>query len=648
MFERYTEKARRVIFFARYEASQFGSPYIETEHLLLGFLREDKALVVHVGLRDSIESIRTQIASHTTVREKIDTSVDLPLSNECKRVLAYAAEEAELLSVTHIGTEHLLLGLLREKTSFAAEILHERGLELSAVRQMIETRTDQRTRTPRSTPMLDQISRDLTLAAQQVKLAPLIGRNQELDSIIQILCSRNKKNPVLVGEHGSGKTAIIEGLAQRIENNEVPPFLSEKDLLALDLERVRRWAKNKVKFEEQMDGVIEELTHNPGVILYIDNLSAFSEIAPDPESLSALDMLKAGLLRCDIQCIATDTVADYQKVSREQLWIAQCFRPITISPLDEETTIRALFGRKEEYERFHAVSYTDDALVHAVRYSMRYFRDTPSLTKALEMLDASGSRVKLRLTTLPEEILEVQKRIRFIIHRMEQAIANHEFEKARFYSDEERKERENMRVFREEYHLDDTSAGVVGREDIEEVVSSWIGIKVPPLDDEISSEQPGAEASIGTLQAATPQKRETLRVFLCHSSHDKKIVRDLYQRLKENQIEPWLDVENLLPGQDWDYEIRNAIRRSHAVVVCISTYSLTTVGYLQKEIRRVLDVADEQPEGAIYVIPLKLEVCEVPSQLRRWHWVNFFEDNGFEKLMLALSERGRAIGISSQ
>src|ERR1039458_7729539 len=220
MFERYTEKARRVIFFARYEASQFGSPYIETEHLLLGLLREDKALTNRfLRSHASVESIRKQIEGHTTIREKVSTSVDLPLSNECKRVLAYAAEEAERLGHKHIGTEHLLLGLLREEKCFAAEILQERGLKLTQIRDELARVTQEKAppqQRQRESSLLAEFSRDLTQAAMDGQLDPLVGRDGELERVVQILCRRTKNNPVLIGEPGVGKTAIVEGLAQRI------------------------------------------------------------------------------------------------------------------------------------------------------------------------------------------------------------------------------------------------------------------------------------------------------------------------------------------------------------------------------------------------------------------------------------------------
>ena len=256
MFERYTEKARRVIFFARYEASQFGSPYIETEHLLLGLLREDKALTNRfLRSHASVDSIRKQIEARTTVREKVSTSVDLPLSNECKRVLAYAAEEAESLGHKHIGTEHLLLGLLREEKCFAAEILLERGLKLAQIREELGRVTQEKAppqQRQHDSSLLAEFSRDLTQAAMDGQLDPLVGRDAELERVIQILCRRTKNNPVLIGEPGVGKTAIVEGFAQRVINGDVPELLADRRIVVLDLAMMVAGTKYRGQFEERI------------------------------------------------------------------------------------------------------------------------------------------------------------------------------------------------------------------------------------------------------------------------------------------------------------------------------------------------------------------------------------------------------------
>jgi len=492
MFERYTEKARRVIFFARYEASQFGSPYIETEHLLLGLLREDKALTNRfLRSHASIESIRKQIEAHTTIREKVSTSVDLPLSNECKRVLAFAAEEAERLGHKHIGTEHLLLGLLREEKCFAAEILQERGLKLSQIREEL-SRVTQEKAVPQPTPqqrqressMLAEFSRDLTQAAMDGQLDPLVGRDGELERTIQILCRRTKNNPVLIGEPGVGKTAIVEGLAQRIADGEVPSFLAEKRILALDLSLVVAGTKYRGQFEERLKTIMKELMENQNSIVFIDELHTLVGAGSAEGSLDAANILKPALSRGEIQCIGATTPGEFRKSIEKDRSLERRFQAVKVPPPNEVDAIKIIMGIKDRYEKFHAVSYTDDAIEFAVSHSNRYIPDRFLPDKAIDLIDEAGARVKLRQTSLPDEIIEVQKRIKFIVHRMDSAIANHEFEKARFYSDEERKERESLRALRDKYHLDDSASGIVGREDIEDVVSRWTGVPVTSIKEE--------------------------------------------------------------------------------------------------------------------------------------------------------------------
>src|SRR5512133_1865831 len=488
MFERYTEKARRVIFFARYEASQFGSPYIETEHLLLGLLREDKALTNRfLRSHASVESIRKQIEAHTTIREKVSTSVDLPLSNECKRVLAYAAEEAERLGHKHIGTEHLLLGLLREEKCFASEILQERGLKLAQIRDELARVTQEKAPTQqrqRESSLLAEFSRDLTQAAMDGQLDPLVGRDGELERVIQILCRRTKNNPVLIGEPGVGKTAIVEGLAQRIADGEVPSFLAEKRILALDLSLIVAGTKYRGQFEERLKTIMKELMENQNAIIFIDELHTLVGAGSAEGSLDAANILKPALSRGEIQCIGATTPAEFRKSIEKDRSLERRFQAVKVPPPTEGDAIKILRGIKERYEKFHAVAYTDDAIETAVFASSRFIPDRFLPDKAIDLIDEAGARVKLRQTTLPSEVAEIQKRIKFIVHRMENAIANHEFEKARFYSDEERKERENMRVLREKYNLDDTSTGVVTKDDIDDVVARWTGIPMTAIREE--------------------------------------------------------------------------------------------------------------------------------------------------------------------
>ncbi|MGD1105158.1 MAG: ATP-dependent Clp protease ATP-binding subunit, partial [Terriglobia bacterium] len=490
MFERYTEKARRVIFFARYEASQFGSPFIETEHLLLGLLREDKALTNRfLRSHASIEAIRKQIEGRTPIREKVSTSVDLPLSQECKRVLAYAAEEAERLTHKHIGTEHLLLGLLREDKSFAAEILHERGLRLSTLREELSrVQNDKAAATrPKETSLLGEFSRDLTQAAMENQLDPLIGREGELERVVQILCRRTKNNPVLIGEPGVGKTAIVEGLAQRIADGEVPSFLADKRILALDLSLIVAGTKYRGQFEERLKTIMKELMEAQNAIIFIDELHTLVGAGSAEGSLDAANILKPALSRGEIQCIGATTPAEYRKSVEKDRSLERRFQAIKVPPPTEGEGIKILFGIKDRYEKFHAVTYTDEALNAAVYHSNRYIPDRFLPDKAIDLVDEAGARVKLRQSSLPEEMIDVQKRIKFVVHRMENAIANHEFEKARFYSDEERKERENLRLLREKYNIDETAMGVVTHEDIEEVVARWTGVPVTAIKEEESA-----------------------------------------------------------------------------------------------------------------------------------------------------------------
>ncbi|HZH31453.1 MAG TPA: ATP-dependent Clp protease ATP-binding subunit [Pyrinomonadaceae bacterium] len=405
MFERYTEKARRVIFFARYEASQFGAPAIEPEHLLLGLMREDKTLTARFLARAqaSLEAIRKDIEGRAPLREKISTSVELPLAPETKRVLAYAHEESDRLQHRHIGTEHLLLGLLREDRSMAAEILSERGLRLAAVREEVARATgaDPRASQKKDTPHLAEFSRDLTEDAANDKLDPLVGRDNEIDRVIQILCRRTKNNPVLIGEPGVGKTAIVEGLAQRIMRGEVPSFLENKRILSLDLSLIVAGTKYRGQFEERLKQIMRELVENPQYIVFIDELHTLVGAGSAEGSLDAANILKPALSRGEIQCIGATTPAEFRKSIEKDRSLERRFQAVKVPPPSEEEAVRILDGVRERYEAFHQVSYTAEAIEAAVYQSSRYIPDRFLPDKAIDVIDEAGARVKLRVRREP-------------------------------------------------------------------------------------------------------------------------------------------------------------------------------------------------------------------------------------------------------
>ncbi len=526
MFEKYTEKARRVIFFARYEASQFGSPSIETEHLLLGLIREDKNLTNRFfpKANASIDSIRKEIEGRTMIREKVSTSVDLPFSDESKRALNAAAEESERLSHKHIGTEHMLLGLLREEKSVAAEILRERGLRLGMVREELsrgasEKHAQNRSKEPLS---LVEFSRDLTEAAVNDSLDPLIGRDTEIERMIQILCRRTKNNPVLIGEPGVGKTAIVEGLAQRIVNGKVPPQLLDKRILALDISLIVAGTKYRGQFEERLKTIMKELVENRNLIVFIDELHTLVGAGSAEGSLDAANILKPALSRGEIQCIGSTTPYEYRRSIEKDRSLERRFQAIKVIPPTEAESVRILQGIKEKYESFHQLKYTDEALESSVYLSNRYISDRFLPDKAIDLIDEAGARVKLRATAVPEEMINVQRRIRVIDGRIENAISAQEFEKAARYRLEEDLEQENLQIIKERWKLKTNVPLKVTRNDIEEVIAKWTGIpmsslheeemsKLLRMEEELHRRIISQEKAIGALSKAIRRSRAGLK-----------------------------------------------------------------------------------------------------------------------------------------
>ena len=486
MFELYTERARRVLFFARYEASQLGSISIETGHLLLGLIREGKGLTSRIFARFHLshESIRKEIEGQFGFREKVSTSVEIPFSTETKRVLQFAAEEANRLLHNYIGTEHLLLGLLREERSVAASILTAQGMRLSTVREeMVQILNEKATLTKvKETPLLLEFSRDLTELAVKSQLDPLVGRGIELERVEQVLCRRTKNNAVLIGEPGVGKTAIVEGLAEKIVFGSGPHFLADKRILALDISLIVAGTKYRGQFEERLKSILKELVETPNIIVFIDELHTIVGAGSAEGSLDAANILKPALSRGEIRCIGATTPAEYRKHIETDRSLERRFQAIKVDPPTETETIEILLGVKECYETFHNVEYTHEAMLAAVHQSSRYITERFLPDKAIDLIDEAGARVKLREAGHSEEFSGIHKSIRVAVEQMETAAAKKDYEKAQFFRDQEVVARENLRIVREKFDVKSGNRRItVNKGDIDEVVSKWTGVPLTSI-----------------------------------------------------------------------------------------------------------------------------------------------------------------------
>jgi ATP-dependent Clp protease ATP-binding subunit ClpC len=467
MFERYTEKARRVIFFARYEALQYGSNVIAPEHILLGLMREDKTISARFfPFRTlTVDLVRRETEARIVIREQMSQSAELHLAKTTKKVLAFAREESEKLQNRHIGTEHLLLGILREERSIAAEILYSQGVSLPNVTEEVTrqngftsfgvTNQDKKPKTN-----LQEFTRDLTQDAAEGKLDPLIGREDEVERIVEILCRRTKNNPILIGESGVGKTAIIEGLAQRIVDGEVPTFLENKRILSLDLSLVVAGTKYRGQFEERLKKIIAELKDNKQFIVFIDEIHTLVGAGSAEGTLDAANILKPALSRSEIQCVGATTPSDFRRSIEKDRSLERRFQPVKIVPPTEEAALVIVQGIAERYEAFHQIRYAKDALEAAVYQTNRYITDRFLPDKAIDVLDEAGSRAKLRYEH--ESVADIS---------WKQTVEN--WKKAT--SDEHK--------FAFELENLETSffAVEVTRDDVEEVIARWTGIPIQSI-----------------------------------------------------------------------------------------------------------------------------------------------------------------------
>ncbi|MDY7094649.1 MAG: ATP-dependent Clp protease ATP-binding subunit [Acidobacteriota bacterium] len=486
MFEKYNEKARRALFFARYEASKLGSRVIESEHILLGILREGEETVNEIFKRFQVkpEEVRREIEGERVFVERISSTAELPLSEESKKVLAYASHEAESMLHATVGSEHLLIGLLRVEGAVAMRILAQFGLDVYTVREEVLSIVKEReaAEQKKELPFLSEYGRDLTALAVEGAFDPLIGREQELERIVQILSRRTKNNPILLGEPGIGKTAIVEGLAQRIIDGLVPIFLARKRIVALDLSLIVAGTKYRGQFEERLKGILKELRESDDLVVFIDEIHSLIGAGSAEGSLDAANILKPALSRGEISCIGATTLKEYRKYIEKDRSLLRRFQAIQIEPPTEEETLEILEGIKDRYEAFHKVFYTPTALRTAIYQSSRYISDRHLPDKAIDVIDEAGARVKLRRVKDTQNLRRLEKEIHDVVREMKGAISEKKFERAVYLREREIELREDLermsRITEDEGILE-----VTGR-DIEAVISSWTGIPASSLQTE--------------------------------------------------------------------------------------------------------------------------------------------------------------------
>ncbi|MGE0641036.1 MAG: ATP-dependent Clp protease ATP-binding subunit [Thermoanaerobaculia bacterium] len=487
MFEKFNEKARRALFFARYEASKLGSRVIESEHVLLGILREGEESVTELFRRMNVkpEEIRQEIEGERVFVERISSTAELPLSEESKKILAYAAHEAETMLHPAVGSEHLLVGILRVEGSTALRILSQHGFDVYTLREEVLAIAKERdaSQQKKELPFLSEYSRDLTALAAQGVFDPLIGREREVERIIQILSRRTKNNPILLGEPGVGKTAIVEGLAQRIVEGRVPIFLAQKRVLALDLSLIVAGTKYRGQFEERLKGILKELRESKEIIAFVDEIHSLIGAGSAEGSLDAANILKPALSRGEISCVGATTLKEFRKFIEKDRSLLRRFQSVQVAPPDPEETMRILDGVKDRYESFHKVRYSGEALRTAIYQSSRYITDRFQPDKAIDVIDEAGAKVKLRKVKDTQNLRRLEQEIRQVVREMKSAISEKSFETAVYLREREIELRDDLERMGSSIAGggDGTDELEVTARDVEEVISAWTGIPVATL-----------------------------------------------------------------------------------------------------------------------------------------------------------------------
>jgi ATP-dependent Clp protease ATP-binding subunit ClpC len=510
MYERFTDRARKVMQLANQEAQRFNHEYIGTEHVLLGLIKEGSGVAANVlkNLDVDLRKIRLEVEKLVQSGPDMVTMGKLPQTPRAKKVIEYSMEEARNLNHNYVGTEHILLGLLREQEGVAAQVLMNLGLKLEEVREEvlnllghgIEGAEGERGgrggvgeeggegRKSRSkTPALDSFGRDLTELARQKKLDPVIGRETEIERAIQILSRRTKNNPVLLGEAGVGKTAIVEGFAQRVVEGDVPELLMDRRIVVLDLAMMVAGTKYRGQFEERIKAVMNEVRRAKNTILFIDELHTLVGAGGAEGAIDASNVLKPALARGEIQCIGATTLDEYRKYIEKDSALARRFQEILIEPTSPDDTKKILRGLRDRYEEHHRVQITDDAIEAAVELSDRYITGRCLPDKAIDVIDEAGARVRLKSMSKPPNLKEIDEEVEALNRQKEEAVANQDFEQAARLRDQADKlKKKKQQITKEWREKSRENGGVVDEDVIAEVVSKMTGIPLTRMTTEDS------------------------------------------------------------------------------------------------------------------------------------------------------------------
>ena len=500
MYERFTDRARKVMQLANQEAQRFNHEYVGTEHVLLGLIKEGSGVAANVlrNLDVDLRKIRNEVEKIVQAGPEMVTMGKLPQTPRAKKVIEYAIEEARNLNHNYVGTEHLLLGLLREQEGVAAQVLMNLNLKLEEVREEVlnllghgmdaggESERGATSKGNKSkTPALDSFGRDLTDLARQGKLDPVIGRQNEIERVIQVLSRRTKNNPVLLGEAGVGKTAIVEGLAQMIVDGNVPELLRDRRIVVLDLAMMVAGTKYRGQFEERIKAVMNEVRRAKNTILFIDELHTLVGAGGAEGAIDASNVLKPALARGEVQCIGATTLDEYRKYIEKDGALERRFQTIVVEPPSKSEALEILRGLRDRYEAHHRVQITDEALEASVELSDRYITGRCLPDKAIDVVDEAGARVRLKAMTRPPDLKELDEQIERLNQDKEEAVANQDFERAaslRDSADKLKKKKETItREWRERSKEID---GTVDEEVVAEVVSKMTGIPLTRLETE--------------------------------------------------------------------------------------------------------------------------------------------------------------------